>query len=662
LYEKKFSFDGNFDETFTLRITYQDFQQLDFDIPFADPGDPIELVLPYARHLRLTFIPLITNADDVYASKSIAQGKTVVLSSFTDSEHETNLLSAIDEGLKAIYLQPETNGHTVAAVPAKEKQVVKSSTPVEVSRLADALNLSANNLTLEGYKGQRVQFGCSKLMRHSLAPDSTSVTFSSLAELFNHWIVAVDYNMNRDWGWDGLEVESIHILRSWKNFNDDNYHTEELAGIINVTRTASLNSLIEAERTGSRLVFLDAFDPKKGNDKFPKEINLRYRIFPKFKKDFGPVNTSVFPQPLHLPVTIAPHQVPKLVSAGIALSDYVPDEKYSTTQLRQRFLWLEMEEPVLDSNDSYFVRVLANAPDPMLCLVDKAIEFNVPEEPPLNINEEKIRTIIAGMDNDFAGLAAMQTMIPNEAAPSKYFMVPLPAGLHASSDELFGFFTYEIRVGHTKTLWSTAQARYGRPLKVNGIQHPAPALSCNVFRRKYRNELLKLFNEIVVTAPFANAVLNGKNVAAKPPQTTLWYLLYGQVKQADGITNRNILLDSKQLHYIPLTDKKGAVDEGTRYGSATFQQETVSEKLRSIGLPVTTSLSVVCVEMFPLNNLWRLPTDATPGILQTAGENAGAASAAVNEGPNPLIEGLGRYRIYRTSPLVAVGDICCDDC
>lgn len=85
LYEKKFSFDDNFDETFILRITYKDFQQLDFDIPFADPGNPKnELVLPNARHLRLTFIPLITNAHDVYASKSIAQGKTVVLSSFTD--------------------------------------------------------------------------------------------------------------------------------------------------------------------------------------------------------------------------------------------------------------------------------------------------------------------------------------------------------------------------------------------------------------------------------------------------------------------------------------------------------------------------------------------------------------------------------------------------
>lgn len=657
LYEKKFGFDNDFDTSFILRITYMDFRELDFDGAFADPGDPLdELVLPNARHLRLTFIPLITNADDDYADKSIEQGKPVVLSSFTDSDQEPLLLSAIDEGLKAIYLQPETAGHTAPAVPKQDKQPVKSSTPAELSRLADTLNLSGSNLTLEGFKGQRVQFGCTKLMRHSLAPDSTSVTFSSLGELFNHWIVAVDYNMNRDWGWDGLEVESIQILRSWKYFNDNDFQPEELAGIINVTRTASLNSLIGAERTSSRLVFLDAFDPKKSNDKFPEEIILRYRIFPKFKKDFGAVNTGLFPQPLHLPVTIAPHQVPKLISAGIALSDYVPDEKYSTTQLRQRFLWLEMAEPPLDPNDSYFVRVLANAPDPMLCLVDEAIEFNVPEEPPLNISEEKIRVIIQGMDNDFAGLGAMDQLTPDDEVPSRYYMVLLPSWLHASSDELFGFFSYEIAVGHTKKLWSTAKARYGRPLKVNGIQHPAPALSCNVFRRKYKNILLQKLNEIVVTAPFANAVLNGKNVAANPPQTSLWYLLYAQVKQADGITNRNILLFSQQLTYTPVKNNNGTQDEGTRYGTAAFQQETVSAKLRSMGLPVTTSLSVLCVEMFPLKNVWRMPQDFRPEVFDNAG------NVAANEGPNPLIEGLGRYRIYRTSALVAVGDICCDDC
>src|SRR5205085_24799 len=99
-----------------------------------------------------------------------------------------------------------------------------------------------------------------------------------------------------------------------------------------------------------------------------------------------------------------------------------------------------------------------------------------PEEPPLNINPEKIRTIIPGMANDFAGMGSMQEMIAEQTHDPRFYMVPLPVGLHTESDELFGFFTCEIRLGHKKELWSTAQGRYGRPLKVNGLQHPAPAL------------------------------------------------------------------------------------------------------------------------------------------------------------------------------------------
>src|SRR4051812_23598312 len=104
-------------------------------------------------------------------------------------------------------------------------------------------------------------------------------------------------------------------------------------------------------------------------------------------------------------------------------------------------------------------------------------------------------------------------MIPEQKPNPRFYMIPLPAGLHSESDELFGFFSYEIRPGHKKELWSTAQGRYGRPLKVNGVQHPAPALVCNTSRRKLLTGQALFISEIMITAPFANAVLNGKNVA-----------------------------------------------------------------------------------------------------------------------------------------------------
>ena len=56
-------------------------------------------------------------------------------------------------------------------------------------------------------------------------------------------------------------------------------------------------------------------------------------------------------------------------------------------------------------------------------------------------------------------------------------MVPLPPGLHEDSNELFGFFTYEIRVGHDRYKgWSTAQGRFGAVLRVTGIKQLAPNL------------------------------------------------------------------------------------------------------------------------------------------------------------------------------------------
>ncbi|MDQ3022601.1 MAG: hypothetical protein M3R36_18860 [Bacteroidota bacterium] len=663
LYEKTFSFNNDVDQAFDLKIIYRNYNQLPFNGSFKEEEAADELLLPKGRQIRATFIPLVDMANNIYADESIAFGKTVIFTAFKKSDNETSLLSPIDEGVKAMYLQPESDGHVPPAIQSEQKQSVSSSTPVELSRIADALNVSATNLTLEGQKGERVQFGCSKLMRHSLAPDSSSISFTSLAEIFNHWVVAVQYTLNRDWSWDGLEVESFSVFRKMRFESQLKYEPEELAGTINVSRTANINSLTGAQRDHTMLIFLDAFDPKKKNNVFPEEIFLSYRLVPNLKQGMGNV-PGVNPVAVHLPVTIIPQQVPELISAGIALSPYIKDEeKYTYTDTRQKFLWLEMKESLKDPNDNYYVRVTANAPDPMLCLVDDSIMFNIPQEPPLNVNPEKIRIIIPGMDNDFAGMGAMQEMIEEQKADARFYMVPIPPGLHASSDELFGFFTYEIRVGHKKELWSTTQARYGRPLKVNGVQHPAPALMCNASRRKYKPfPSLPVINEIAVTAPFANAVLNGKNVAAMPPQTSLWCFLYAQVRQADGKSYRNILLDSREMNYTPAKFQK---DEGNRYGGTAFRQNEISDMLSKIGLPVSSSLSVLCVEMFPLENRWRmLNRHDLFGVANNQFEEPNNAEGErdLQNNYNPLVEGLGRFRIYRTSALIATENICCDDC
>src|SRR5262249_11079486 len=157
------------------------------------------------------------------------------------------------------------------------------------------------------------------------------------------------------------------------------------------------------------------------------------------------------------------------------------------------------------------------------------------------------------------------------------FLLPLPDGMDAEDPELFGFWTYELRIGHRclphaprQMWWSTAQGRFGRPLRVNGVQQPAPPLYCRAGRSDFPPEkvpglvpICQSFGGgigvgvstgfIEVSAPFATPALNGKPLvtAFEFPKTRLCFLLYAQVVQSDGATNRNILLTHCYGTYVP---------------------------------------------------------------------------------------------------------------
>ena len=64
---------------------------------------------------------------------------------------------------------------------------------------------------------------------------------------------------------------------------------------------------------------------------------------------------------------------------------------------------------------------------------------------------------------------------------------------------------------------------------------PPPTLICSVNWTE---------QGVAVSAPYATAVLNGRRVfsAARDPQTEIWFMLYAQATQADGASQRNILL------------------------------------------------------------------------------------------------------------------------
>src|SRR5581483_5690889 len=78
----------------------------------------------------------------------------------------------------------------------------------------------------------------------------------------------------------------------------------------------------------------------------------------------------------------------------------------------------------------------------------------------------------------------------------------------------------------------------GHPTRISGVQHPAPPLKVLAQRTP---------GVMSVSAPYATAVFNGRNVTSRPPKTEIWCMLYAQVLQADARQRRNLLLAEGRL-------------------------------------------------------------------------------------------------------------------
>ena len=768
--------DLEFEDELLIHLDYKDCNVLNFGDP-ADLGDlgvtqayidsldkPVppklpELILPTARVIRLTIRAVCEEKQKpgYYGGENEQDpelnthyGRTIQFLLYHPSKDETGLFvkSSQAEQIQGIYLQPDPpdvfDGNVFNMLLGK--QVEKP--PGMIQRLSQQLGLENSGLTLTGKKGQRIQFGCSNRIRHTLSPDNSSITFASRGDLMNHWLVGIKLQIKRDWTWDALEGASFIIQRN-KRFREDDAATETetmTVGDIEIKKTAPFNALINPKRDSTTIIFIDAVEPKNqltqpapnaADSRFPDLIELEYKVQPNFKPINAP-QPNIPPQKpprdpdltvqLELPITLPPAQTPKIVSVGLALSPYQRNEKYSATEPRRRFLWIEFEEPLKDSKDAYFGRVLAYAPDQLLSNNNPELLVS-PDEPALPIDPEYIRVITPEQPNDLAGADAMQPM--EKAVDSdKHYLLPLPPALHSESPELFGFFTYEFRIGHHKyidttenhnkgdNVWTTAQARFGRPLRTTGVQHPAPTLTCTVNRDE---------EKLYVTAPYAVAVHEGKNVTADPPRTEIWCLLYAQVKQADNKDYRNILLDDRMLdpnlrvqyktdpeiilNYTPkqksdlakavirnwndkitTPDLSPAIEpavsiainkDATKYGTTVWSNCEINQILTLYGLPLSSPLSILCVEILPqITDIYEHVSNLKQEEIRTAmrrilpGESLlseekikpllemkqGADQTIKLNEPKPLSDNLGQYRILRTSPLNEVPFVCTNDC
>lgn len=693
LYSTLRTFDADLEEPFNLQLEYRNANVIDFgnDIDLGDlqlsKGD-IDgggaIVLPRARDIRIRIYPVCSDKPGKpeyfgFAKTRIDEelyrvGEPLEFFVREDTDDEDNFFKPGLESrqLQGLYLQPDlpqvNNPLTLVASVVAGSEGPHSTL---MARMASQLRVNFKGQTLIGKPGERIQFGCSNRIRHTLAPDNSSLTFATSEELLGHWLCVSSFEVQRDWTWDGLADQGIEVRRVRQFTGEAATVEDEVVGYVQWQKTASRVATTDPDRSYTRIVFVDAVEPKKDNSKaataaqpFPNTIDVSYTLTPRF---IDSVTLAAAPREtqtrdVQLPVTIVPAQVPKIVGAGYALSPFQRNHEYSETAVRQRHLWLEFEEPIRDPNDTYFARVLAYAPDPLLSFPNPDQALVRQADPPLAIDPELIRVITKDHGNDNAGIDAMQPMIEETADPSTplvkmtpvHYILPLPPGLHAESPELFGFFTYELRVGHTSQIWSTAHGRFGHPTRMSGVQHPAPPLKVLAERTP---------GAMSVTAPYAVAVFGGRNVTSKPPKTEIWCMLYAQVLQADGRRHRNILLTEARLDLVKVEDldvrtflaRRQRMDvrasnslavniDAPATGTFTWTEKEIRQLLDLFNLAPDTPLSVLAVEMMPRYDQYIIFGEGLDNAVR------------------PLSRDLGQYRILRTSPLVATPEVCCENC
>jgi hypothetical protein len=565
--------------------------------------------LPTARHVRVLLAPACREnpappATPYFGAPDVRFGSPVVLDLTAHAKDERGLLvtQSLPQLLRAMYLQPDPVPNANEALAAKMAGKGLQGSGDAVQRIAAELHITANGTTLHGRPSRRTVFGCSAAIRHVLGPDAATLTVSSKSDLIRRWIVAVRATVDRDWSWNGLPPKGIVLSRDGT----------EVARL-QLPRVVNADALRTPDRTQTDIVFFDAFDAKPAPGAFPDAPTLHYTLAAEYGATGitadGALSVSVL-----LPITTPPADTPRLVSAGIAQSPYEHDPNYSSTVQRRRMLWLEFEQPPADPEDALFGRVLAYAPDPVL-LSDMGDRPDV-QEPPLAIDPELLRTIVSGQSDDEAGLSAMQQLERSPVSPVHY-LLPLPPGVEPTSAELFGFFTYEFRVGHAKK-WTTAQARFGSPLRVTGVQHPAPGLPCVTGRQAAG---------LTVSAPFAVPATGDFTPVPRTPVTELWVLLYAQAVQADDHGRRNVLLSVRPAQFFPDQHSK---EPQPPVGVAHWTDAEIRDILDALCFEPSAPLSCLAVEMLPNGRHLEDPMQAE----------------------------LGRQRILRTSPLVPVRAIC----
>jgi hypothetical protein len=174
----------------TLTLDYVDVADI---AALAPPAAGVAtLPVPRARDVRLRLTPRCADKPNYFGTQSIGglavdvhDGLTVDVATRAPAQSEAGLFTA---------QAPEVELNGILLQPAPDMLI----------RLADHLRLAADGLTLTARPGERVLFGVSAALRHTLSGDGSSLTLASEGELLGHWLAVIQIVLGRDWTWDGF--------------------------------------------------------------------------------------------------------------------------------------------------------------------------------------------------------------------------------------------------------------------------------------------------------------------------------------------------------------------------------------------------------------------------------------------------------------------------
>jgi len=274
--------------------------------------------------------------------------------------------------------------------------------------------------------------------------------------------------------------------------------------------------------------------PRASEPRFPDLIDVQYTVKAAYKNPLGADTDGDYVLPLELPITTPPAQIPKIVSAGIALSPYVTRNNYSETEPRRRYCGRVRRARA--RSEGHVFRARAEQRSDQLLSNNGPELLGHPDEPALPIDPELIRVITFNQSNDDAGsmpcsrwrcrtarrrmriasICCRYPRLASRVAGDVRFLHLRGPGRSLPLHRRFG--PARQGAGGVDHRPGTLRPRPPR------ARHPASGTHADLHRRSRPEEDLR-------DRPYAVAVHNGKNVTADPPRTEIWALLYAQVKQ-----------------------------------------------------------------------------------------------------------------------------------